>query len=237
MKKVFLDESTPDSIKESIAYSLSEWEYINSAKDKCFIPILNLLFDNLKKEEERLQIHPYDQSNEIRRNKYGLITLEDIIEALYIYSIGSNYQQDEMFKRRCIQLGQKYLNHLSVKVRIAASCLFGLASDITLGYEYRMNNDCLTIINDSLPAQQFKVVQQSFQSNISRVNHLLYLHQCLVVGTGLCLNCDLKLSSNPTQDAAICLEYRFIRNQLCIIRDLLKADVHTAKILRLRMNE
>ncbi|KAA6367706.1 MAG: hypothetical protein EZS28_036767, partial [Streblomastix strix] len=236
IKEIYQNEKTPALIKESAAYSIFEWETIENAEDPCFKPILDFLQEKLKSEEDRLELHPYNSETEQKRNKYGLTTLESILDAFCVYSYDEEQLQQELYDRGGIQIGIRYINHPSAKVRVSATCLLYLITDQSVGSEFRKNNDCLSIINNSLPIPQLKVVSSIDQQHIPPCIHIPKLHTGLISNSGLCINCDLQPSSDQTKEQ-FDLNYRIIRNQLCAIRDFIYNDPKAKKNLILQMRE
>ncbi|KAA6366614.1 MAG: hypothetical protein EZS28_037859 [Streblomastix strix] len=234
MKKSFLNESTPISIKESIAYIISIWQIINTSTDLCFKPILELLQNILKTEEDRLNQHPYELQNEPKRNKYGMTTLESILIAYGLFSIRSDDIKNEIAKRGGINIGLKYLNHPSKMSMIAASCIIFISCDRSNGLEFRKNNNYLAIINETIHTPKLEVVSQYDDSQ--SYMHLPNFHSGWLKDVNLCVNCDLHQSSNSTEDG-LDLQYRFIRNLICNIRDFIKVDHQNAIVMCRQMKE
>ncbi|KAA6386730.1 MAG: hypothetical protein EZS28_017742 [Streblomastix strix] len=200
MKEAFLNPQTPIYIKENLSYSISLWKCIENVEDSCFIPILDMIQSKLKEEEQYLLQHPNDINHESKWSKYGIQSLEVLLSAFGFYALISDNFQQEIARRDGIQIGLRYLKHQSIQVRIKAANLFRISSNKTIGSEFRKNNDCLAILNDSICNPQFKLVSYEGPMNISPVKHLPHLHTGLLNETGLCLNCDLQHSSNSTDD-------------------------------------
>ncbi|KAA6339343.1 MAG: hypothetical protein EZS28_052621, partial [Streblomastix strix] len=142
IKEIYQNEKTPALIKESAAYSIFDWVTIENAEDPCFKPILDFLQEKLKSEEDRLELHPYNSETEQKRNKYGLTTLESILDAFCAYSYDEENLKKEICDREGIQIGIRYIDHPSAKVRVSATCLQSIITDQSVGSEFRKNNDC-----------------------------------------------------------------------------------------------
>ncbi|KAA6398954.1 MAG: hypothetical protein EZS28_005520 [Streblomastix strix] len=223
MKDAFLNEQTPAIIKESTAFSISEWEIIDDEDDQCFKQILDFLLEKLRNEEERLLIQPYDIENEIKRNKYGFRTLDAILDALCVYGIQNQFQE-AVANRGGIDIGRRYLNHQSLRIQISSTFLFGIIGNQEIGAAYRLNNDCLSIMNDIISPPSVKVVTPPHLLHISPHNHISNLHSGWIDSAQMCVNCDLMPSSTPTHNS-FDMEYQddeILQQSLWTIYDLLK---------------
>ncbi|KAA6371162.1 MAG: hypothetical protein EZS28_033311 [Streblomastix strix] len=123
LKEAFLNQATPSQIKETLVFSITIWNSIDNSTDQCFKPILDYLLDILKTEEERLQLHPYNPDEELKRNKYGYTTLESVLVPFGTFSVGSIDLQKAIINIKGIEIGERYLNHPSERIRISASCM------------------------------------------------------------------------------------------------------------------
>ncbi|KAA6370190.1 MAG: hypothetical protein EZS28_034283 [Streblomastix strix] len=121
MKAAFMNNSTPASVKESLAQSISSLGIIADVNDEYFKPILDLLFDRLKSLEEQFVITPYKKDIDPKRNKYGLRTLQSILNALCVYAIGGIEFQKEIANRGGIEIGYQYIQNKSAKTRVIAA--------------------------------------------------------------------------------------------------------------------
>ncbi|KAA6381815.1 MAG: hypothetical protein EZS28_022658 [Streblomastix strix] len=235
MKETFLNESIPKQLKESLTFSIFEWEIIENVKDPCFVPILDFLLVQLMAEEERLHIHPYDAETEIKRNKYGLSTFDAILDAFCVFCLKEEFKQ-EIANRGGIEIGIRYLTHQSAKIRVAASCICGIVCHKTIGQVFRENNDFIAILNRVIPTPVLKIVNTEHNAHIHSCKRQSQLHSGWYQEANLCVNCDLQPSSNKTTNS-FDLNYRFIRNNLWTLRDLINIDHSTAQTLCLQMKE
>ncbi|KAA6396455.1 MAG: hypothetical protein EZS28_008016 [Streblomastix strix] len=126
MKLAFLNESTQMPIKESLAYTISSFRVIDDEYDQCFSPILYLLLNRLKEEEKFWNKKSYNKKLDQKRCKYGFRTLATILNALSITRLGTDVIKQEIANRGGIEIGLRYLNHPSAKIRVMAALLFGL---------------------------------------------------------------------------------------------------------------
>ncbi|KAA6396468.1 MAG: hypothetical protein EZS28_008005 [Streblomastix strix] len=134
MKETYLNELTPISIKESIAISIFEWDIIESVQDPCFIPILDMLHQQIKLEEEHLlQSQNVDES---KWSKYGLSTIEVLFLAFSFYSFQSDLIKQEIVNREGIEIAVRFLTHPSAWVRNSAFRLLSIAIDKKIEFRY-----------------------------------------------------------------------------------------------------
>ncbi|KAA6372918.1 MAG: hypothetical protein EZS28_031554, partial [Streblomastix strix] len=170
-------------IKESLAYSISSFRIIDEY-DQCFNPILNLLLNRLKEEEKFWNKKSYNKQLDPKRCKYGFRTLATILNALSILCLEHNGLQQEIANRGGIEIGLRYLNHPSAKIRVMAAVLFGLSREDNIGYDFRKNNYLIPIYNRSIPPPLLNIVSQSELSKTSPTQHLQHLHSGIIQGTG-----------------------------------------------------
>ncbi|KAA6377050.1 MAG: hypothetical protein EZS28_027423, partial [Streblomastix strix] len=140
MKTTFLNESSQTPIKESFAYSIFSFRVINDTNDQCFNPILILLLNRLKEEEKRWNKQPYNKEHDPKRCKYGFRTLATILNGLSALCLEHDVQKQEIANRGGIEIGLRYLNHPSAKIRVMAALLFGLSGEQNIGQQFRKNN-------------------------------------------------------------------------------------------------
>ncbi|KAA6389820.1 MAG: hypothetical protein EZS28_014652 [Streblomastix strix] len=201
MKTSFLDLATPLQLKENIGYSICDWQLIENAEDPCFKPVIDLLFEQLKCEEERMNNPQYDFESDQRRHKYGLKPIEQIIENIASFCLSEYKIKKELIQRGAIEIGMKYLTHPSALIKCNASILFGLMTDEELGANFRRDKDCLSLLNSYLPSPILRVIPHSGQkTHHYTIQHLKQLHSGFDSKSGMCINCDLKLSQSPTSE-------------------------------------
>ncbi|KAA6389456.1 MAG: hypothetical protein EZS28_015014 [Streblomastix strix] len=158
------------------------------------------MIESKLKEEEYLLHHPIDLNHESKWSKYGLSTLEVLVAAFGCYAQHSEKFNQEIAKRDGVNIGLRYLKHSSIQIRISASLLFSLTTHQTIGSEFRKNNDCLSILNEAINNPTLKLISFDHSINISPGKRLPYLHSGMLIETGLCMNCDIQHSTNPTDD-------------------------------------
>ncbi|KAA6392969.1 MAG: hypothetical protein EZS28_011502, partial [Streblomastix strix] len=106
-----------------------------------------------------------------------------------------------------IEIGLRYLNHPSAKIRVMAALLFGLSRERMIGYNFRKNNYCIPIFNSSIPPPLLNIITSSDSNITSPTQHLQHLHSGMIQGIGLCLNCDLQIPSEQNNDKYIVLTH------------------------------
>ncbi|KAA6354398.1 MAG: hypothetical protein EZS28_050075, partial [Streblomastix strix] len=215
-------------IKESLAYSISSFRFIDEY-DQCFSPILNLLLNRLKEEEKFWSKKPYNKELDPKRCKYGFRTLATILNALSILCLEHNGLQQEIANRGGIDIGLRYLNHPSAKIRIMAAILFGLSREDNIGYNFRKNNYCIPIYNSQIPPPLLNIITSSDSNITSPTFHLQHLHSGIIQGTQLCVNCDLQIPSQY-DDECIDMKQRAISNMILNIADHIYFEPQTANI-------
>ncbi|KAA6389447.1 MAG: hypothetical protein EZS28_015026 [Streblomastix strix] len=171
-----------------------------------------------------------------KHKKYGLSTLETVIIAFGYYALQQDRFNYELANRGGIEIGFRYLTHSSVKVRIAASCLFGIATDRQIGSEFRKNNEYISIISSTIPTPKLQVLQLVNLKRIKFRQHLPHLHSGYLNRVQMCENCDLQPSSEQT-DEAFDLEHHVIRNQMIALRNFILNDVNAIEIIYSQMKQ
>ncbi|KAA6403656.1 MAG: hypothetical protein EZS28_000814 [Streblomastix strix] len=185
MKIKFLDPSIPKSVKESLAYSISAFGLIDDYYDFIFNPILKFLMEKLKIMEELLNKQPYKKELDPKRSKYGFRTLATILNALCIFTFGNYGLKSQIASHGGIEIGMRYMNHQSNKIRVIAATLFGLSSDKSIGIDFRTKNNFIDLLNKYIPQPHHIKVSSTHSHLISPRVRMKNLHSGLISGFGL----------------------------------------------------
>ncbi|KAA6368823.1 MAG: hypothetical protein EZS28_035650 [Streblomastix strix] len=176
MKLTFLNKATPEPLKESLAYSISALGVIKYTYESCFESVIEFLLEKLKAMEELLGKQPYNKELDPKRSKYGFRTLATILNALCIFTFEDYAFNQKIMNYGGIEIGLRYLNHKSTKIRVIASTLFGLSCFKNIGFHFRKINNCLDILSINIPPPLLITVSSTQSDHNSPQMHLQHLH-------------------------------------------------------------